>query len=84
MTVDNDFTGFTDSLGHEIYNGDTLNVPHSGQDSATMNLDGYDYAVRWDSDHGQWAVYLDIGGTWMKMGPLYKVAKKGTVKGEMP
>ena len=49
VTVDNDFTGFADSLGQEIYNGDTLHVPHSGQDSATMRPDGYDYLVRWDA-----------------------------------
>ena len=78
-------TGLTDAAGAAIYDGDTLHLPHSGQDSATMKKDGYDYLVGFCKYSGQWFCYENIGGRLMKHTALFKMAKKGTiVKEKMP
>ena len=74
-------TGFIDSDGEKIYQGCVLHVPHTGQDSACMKPEGYDYHIDWNQDRGQWAIYSYNLGFKMFFAPLYLYAKKGLVTG---
>ena len=74
-------TGFTDSEGTEIFCNDILHTPHTGQDSACMKPEGYDYHVGWCQDKGQWVLYSYDLGFKMLYAPLFMYAHKGIVTG---
>ena len=74
-------TGFVDSEGKEIFQNDIIHVAHTGQDSACMKPEGYDYHIDWSSDKGQWMAYSYNLGYKMLFAPLFMLAHKGIVTG---